>query len=350
VAGALSAAELGGRQGRELLQAIRLGYEIYGRILDMFDPATTPWDHVSASGLASAAMTGWLLGLAPERLANALALAATHSGALREIRGGHVSAAKSIANGVEVQSATLLTLLAAKGITGPGRAIEGRYGFANVILDGVNFDQFFSRDGEEDRILLVGLKMYPCFAMAQGPIAAAIELRSQLEGPADSLEKIVVSIADSAPARTRLGDAASKVPTSHEEADHSIHYLVAAALVDGRVDLDQFENARWRDPDITGLISRIEARIDPGLPALPVSAFPCRIEAHTKTGEHHTLDCQAAPGHPSNPVAWDKVKEKFESCAEPVLGPDARRDVIAMVEDIDGLDSVGRLLAGLVPR
>jgi len=327
-----------------------LGYEIYGRIEDMFDPVNTSWDHVTASGLAAAAMTGWLLGLAPDRLGNALALAATHCAALREVRGGHVSAAKSIANGVVVQSATLLTLLAAEDITGPARALDGPRGFANVILDGADFETFFAMDGEADRIMSVGLKLFPCFALAQAPISSALELRSRLHAPVETLQKIVVSIADSAPARMRLGDGAGRMPSSREEADHSVHYLVAVALADGYVGLDQFEGGRWRDADVIDLMSRIEARIDPDLPTMPVSAFPCRAEAHLQNGERLVVENLANPGHPSNPLSWGAVKDKFNQYVEPVLSTDARQRTLDLVENIEDLRSVRLLIDALVPN
>src|SRR5205807_1466194 len=135
----------------------------------LFDPETTDWDHVTASGLVTAAIAGWLLDLPGDRLAHALALAATHSATLREVRGGSISAAKSIANAVLAQTAMMLTLLAAEGATGPRFALEGARGFAKAVLH-EPFKRFFAFDGTPNRYLAASVKFYPCFALAQGPI------------------------------------------------------------------------------------------------------------------------------------------------------------------------------------
>ena len=181
-------------------------------------------------------MTGWLLRLPAERLAHAMALAASHSATLGEVRVGHVSAAKSIANSVVVQTASLMTLLAAEGMTGPGEAIEGARGYAKLIMDGASFADFF-QDGA-DRLMAVGLKQYPCFALGQGPISAAIELRKQVPSPAD-IAKLKVTVANTGAARLRLRDTLGRIPSSQEAADHSVYFLVAVALLDGRFGLDQ---------------------------------------------------------------------------------------------------------------
>src|SRR5690242_4048991 len=151
IGAALAAAEMADRSGLDLLRALRMGYEIYGRVLDLSDP-DSPWDHVTVSGIVTAAMIGYLLQLPPVRLAHAIALAASHSATLGEVRVGHVSAAKSIANSVVVQTAALMTLLAAEGVTGPGEAIEGTRGYARLIMEGADFSQFFTTGHETDRL------------------------------------------------------------------------------------------------------------------------------------------------------------------------------------------------------
>jgi 2-methylcitrate dehydratase len=344
IGAALAAAELADRSGYALLQSIRLGYEIYGRILDMGDPES-PWDHVTVSGLVTAAMTAWLLRLPAEGMAHALALAAVHSITLGEVRVGHVSGAKSIANSVVAQTASLLTLLAAEGVTGPEQAIEGVRGYARLILDGADFSTFYE-EGAPDRLLSVGLKQYPCFALGQGPISAAIELRKRLPQPR-ALEKLTVTLANTGPARLRLRDSHGRVPVSREAADHSIYFLVAVALLDGYFGLDQLAAGRWQDGDVRDLVGRMDARIDPAL--TPATSLPCRLEAELRGGERLVVDRPVTPGNPLMPLPWEEVKEKFHRCAASVLDAGAQSRVIDSVERIDTLPSVRTLLKSLVP-
>jgi 2-methylcitrate dehydratase len=344
IGAALAAAEMWDRSGNELLRSIRLGYEIYGRILDMGDPES-PWDHVTVSGMVTAATTAWLMRLPVERMAHALALAAVHSATLGEVRVGHVSGAKAIASSVVTQTASLLTLLAAEGITGPEQAIDGVRGYAKLILDDADFSTFFD-DGAPDRLLSVGLKQYPCFALGQGPISAAIELRNRLPEPA-AIEKLTVTIANTGPARLRLRDSHGRVPASREAADHSIYFLVAVALLDGYYGLDQLTAGRWQDDDVRNLIERMDAGIDPAL--TPPTSLPCRLVAELRGGERIVVDRPVTPGNAQMPLSWDEVKDKFRRCAAGVLGNAAQSRVIDSVEGIDGLSSVRILLKDLTP-
>ena len=342
---ALAAAEIGNRSGGALLAAIRLGYEIYGRVLDLGD-AENPWDHVTASGLVTAGVVGWLLEFSPDQVTNALALAALHCATLGEVRVGKISGAKAIANAVVASTACTLALLAAQGVTGPESALEGRRGFAALILQGADFAGFFDARGE-DRLLSTGLKQYPCFALAQGPLSAAIELRGRLPENA-AIERLTIALADTGPARLRLNDQHGRQPTSSEAADHSIYFLVAAALRDGRFGLDQLHGERWRDRDVTDLIARTDAVIDPALG--PKAALPCRLEAELSVGGRVVVERPCTPGFASSPLSWDEVVAKFRNCARGVLD-DARQDrVIAAVRGLERLASVRTLLECLVSK
>jgi len=344
IGAALAAAELADRSGADLMRAMRMGYEIYGRILDLTNP-DSPWDHVTVSGIVASAMSGWLLRLPADRLAHAMALSASHSATLGEVRVGHVTAAKSIANSVVVQTASLLTLLAADGMTGPGEAIEGARGYAKLIMEGADFSAFFD-ESNPDRMMSVGLKQYPCFALGQGPISAAIELHNRLSASAD-IARLKVTVADTGPARLRLRDALGRAPSSQEAADHSIFFLVAVAALDGRFGLDQLTGGRWKDADVRGLIERMEASIDPGLK--PATALPSRLEATLVSGETIVIARPVTPGNPATPLRWDEVKDKFRRCASGVIGESAQAAVIDAVERIDTLPSVRALVDHLVP-
>ena len=278
IGAALAAAEMADRSGLDLLRALRMGYEIYGRVLDLSDP-DSPWDHVTVSGIVTAAMIGYLLRLPPVRLAHAIALAASHSATLGEVRVGHVSAAKSIANSVVVQTAALMTLLAAEGVTGPGRGDRGVRGYARLIMDGADFSQFFTTGQDTDRLMAVGLKQYPCFALGQGPISAAVELRKRLPAQAE-IAKLTIAVANTGAARLRLSDTLR----AHAEARRrppttASIFLTAVALLDGRFGLDQLTGGRWQDADVRALVERTEATIDPAPQASSIAAVSARSRA-----------------------------------------------------------------------
>src|SRR5262249_39799178 len=154
---------------------------------------------------------------------------------------------------------------------------------------------FFDESKNVDRLMSVGLKQYPCFALGQGPISAAVELRKQLPSTTD-IQRLKVTVADTGPARLRLRDALGRIPSSQEAADHSVYFLVAVALLDGRFGLDQLTGGRWKDADVRKLIERMEAAIDPAL--TPKTALPCRLEATLTNGKTIVVDRKVTPGNP----------------------------------------------------
>jgi 2-methylcitrate dehydratase len=251
-----------------------------------------------------------------------------------------------MANAVVVQTAALVTLLAAQGMTGPATAIEGDRGYAKLILEGADFEAFFD-ESAHDRILSVGLKQFPCFALGQGPISAAIEIRETLAGAAEQIETIHIAIANTGPARLRLRDAHGRTPTSREAADHSVYFLTAIALLDGRVTLDQFKRDRWKDADVQRLIARMTAEIDPAL--APPNALPCRLEATLASGRQIVINRKATPGNPAAPLSRRAVENKFRQCAGKALTPEQQNRVIGLVARIEQLASLDPLLSCLVP-
>src|SRR5206468_3117402 len=115
---ALAAGELHGSSGRDVLAAIVVGYEVYGRLKEVMDRESN-WDGVTVSGFAAPAMAGRLMGLDKRQLANALALAGARAVTPLAVRQGDISAAKSVANALVAQSAMQLTTMAQHGLTGP---------------------------------------------------------------------------------------------------------------------------------------------------------------------------------------------------------------------------------------
>src|SRR6202171_4809668 len=114
----LAAAELAKSSGRDLLAAIVLAYEIYGRGKALMD-ADSIWDGVSISGIVAPAVAGWLLRLPQHKLAHGIALSAARAATPVAVREGGISAAKNIAHALGGPNGMQATLLAEQGLTGP---------------------------------------------------------------------------------------------------------------------------------------------------------------------------------------------------------------------------------------
>lgn len=87
----LAAAELQGASGKDLLRATVAGYEMFGALADQVSLRDRGWDQGVFIAPAAAAGAGLLLGLSAERMADALAIAATANVATRQTRTGELA-------------------------------------------------------------------------------------------------------------------------------------------------------------------------------------------------------------------------------------------------------------------
>jgi 2-methylcitrate dehydratase len=357
---ALAAAELAHASGRDLLAAILLGYEIYGRGKALMQTDSI-WDGITISGLAAPAMAGWLLKLDEEKLAHAIALSAARAPTPVAVREGRISAAKSIANALIAQNGIQAALLAARGVTGPLDLFEAERGLKVVFAHAPASagDVLGVPLPAESFISRVAIKAYPCFAGAQCAVAAAIALHRRVEGNIDRLASIHVKLADLPIVRRQVSDPGRIAPRSREAADHSLQFLIAVALIDGTFGLAQFDNERWNDPQVSALMARLQMTTDADLARRAGETYPCVLSTTDHDGRAYDVEILGPPGFsPRGPDAGS-VLEKFSRITASRLARAARDRVITCVMGLDGApdcnDLIGALAsssnsAGLPPR
>ena len=348
---ALAAAELAGSTGRDLLAAILIGYEIYGRGKALMR-GDSPWDGISISGLAAPAMAGRLLGLDKGKLAHAIALGAARAPTPVAVREGAISAAKSIANALIAQEAMQAALLAAAGVTGPLDLFEAERGLkavfahapesaAEILGAPLPAENFISR---------VAIKAFPCFAGGQSAVAAALALHRQIGTDVDSLVGIRATFADLPIVRRQLADPGRIVPASREAADHSLHFLIAVSLIDGTFGLNQFAGERWRDPKVRALMTRLDLTTDTDLARRASGAYPCALHATGRDGRHHAVEVLAPPGFSPHGPDAQTVLEKFARITVDRLSSAARERVIEAVMTLDKAANCEHLMRAVAPR
>ena len=310
IAVALSVGDWQRSTGLDVLKAVVMGYELYGRLEDCIE-AKSPWDHTTATGIVAPAMAGFLMNLDEERMSHALALGAVYCPTLGTIRRGHLSAAKGMANAAVAQGAVFQTMLAAHGITGPLGALEGADGLNGMVLARGGISEAFFASEDRYRILGAGIKPYPCVGTSQSLVAAALEVRPRVENKLDEIERIEIAMADLPMVVTQVEDSARRHPTSREAADHSFYFLPAVALLDGELTTLQFDDRRWEDPRVNALMDRMTIFRDKNLNARAPDAFPVRFSAAMRDGQEHVAEVLYHPGHALNRLDAKGIIGKF---------------------------------------
>jgi 2-methylcitrate dehydratase len=344
---ALAAAELAGSTGRNLLAAIALAYEIYGRGKALMN-ADSVWDGITISGLVAPAVAGWLLRLPEEKLAHAIALSAARAATPAAVREGGISAAKNIANALIAQNGMQATLLAQQGVTGPLDLFEAERGLEAVFPRGCAGEIFDAPLPDDSFIMRSAIKVFPCFAGGQSAVAAGIALHRLVGGNVDQLKTIRVALANLPIVRRWLADPGRIDPRSREAADHSLHFLIAVALTDGTLGLRQFDNARWNDPKMRALMARLDITIDAELTRRAGEAYPCAIHATGQDGRPYDVEILEPPGVSPDGLDAQTVLDKFANVTERHLARDAQSRIVDAVMALDkaiSCDGLMQLLA-----
>jgi 2-methylcitrate dehydratase len=334
-----------GRAGRDILAAIAIGYELYARLQQALDRAPG-WDGVTASGVVVPAIAGRLMELSQQQLAHALALGASRAATPSIVRGGAISAAKSLANAMVAQSGVQAALLAEQGATGPLTILDDARGLRGVLVRAKpsSLCAPFPPDGA---IMRAHVKAYPCVNTGQSAVAAALKLHELIGGNAAALSRIEITMADYKVTKRHQDDPARRDPLSREAADHSFPFVVAVALLDGRFGAEQFDNERWRDDSVRALMSRIVMRRDALWNARAPGSYPCAIVATDGHGRQHRVEVDYPPGYSRSGLDEAIVVDKFHAVTDRVLGPNARATIVDSVMEFDHCPSPDKLNAAI---
>src|SRR5512142_2021267 len=237
---AMACAERAESDGRELIVGLVLGHEFEQRMCEAAFPGVRErgWHHATLTAFVSPIVAGRMLGLPWEKIQHAIGISASARCTLGAVTAGKLTMMKNTVDPMATESGVLAALLAEKGYTGPEHIIDGTEGIVhcfgpdwklNVLTDGL---------GQSWRITQCGMKFFPTEALTHAPISAVLDLVKKHDLKPEQIES--VTIRSLARAADILSDASKYDPRSKETADHSLPYVIAAALVDRQVTPLQF--------------------------------------------------------------------------------------------------------------
>jgi 2-methylcitrate dehydratase len=320
----LAAADWKAVSGKDLLLAIVAGYEVFGAMADRVPLRDRGWDQSVFVAPASAAAAGLLLGLSAAQMADAIAIAVTANVATRQTRAGELAMWKGCATATAAKAGLFAAQLAMEGMTGPTAAFEGRHGLAEQVTGPFEIGALGGRD-RPFAIERTNFKFFATEYHAQAPLAMALTLRGKVRP--EEIEAIDVQIY--AMAYSEIGSEPAKWdPRTRETADHSLPYMLAVALRDGRVTPASFEPQRYLDPSLRPLMNRIRVAESPEFTRRFPQELPSQLDVLTRSGQRLTERAEYPKGHARNPMTDADVETKFRDLTVDTLG--AERATIAL--------------------
>jgi 2-methylcitrate dehydratase PrpD len=328
---------LGGVSGERLLLAAALGLDVSCRVA-LASTVDRGWHRTAAMGVfGAAAAAGKLLGLNVEQMVNALGIAFSQSAGNRQcIVDGALT--KRLQAGQAASSGVLAAILAGEGFTGAHNIFLGRFGFFTLYQpDGYDAAKLIEDLGRVFRGDELSFKPYACGRPQHAILDAALAARDQLAlGTAVDLAEIAdvqVTAAPATIAEQFRGAAHKRRPTQIVEAQFALPYLVAAALVHGRVGIT--EVADIHNTQVLAVAESMQ-----GIDAGPE---PDGVTIRLHDGRTATSKTRPPLGSPENRLSSEQFEMKFADCARHTVRPLSDDTVHAAAHTILHLDDLGNV-------
>lgn len=335
LAAVLAAAEYADADGETFLTALAIAYQVQARLSDEAPVRDRGFDHTTQGAYAVGAGVAKALGLDAPRTANAIALGAVGNIALRVTRTGSLSQWKGLAYPNTAFIGTHAAFLAMRGITGPPEVFEGNKGFEESISGPYHID-WASEDLE--RVTRTIVKRYNAEIHAQSTIEGVLELRRRHGFSGEAVAQVEIDIFDTAHKIIGGGEEGDKtIVRTKEQADHSLQYMVAAALYDGELLPAQYVPQRILAPDVQSLLHRVTVRPDPGFSARFPEEMGCRVRINLREGQHYEVEKRDYEGFHTRPMSWTTVVAKFHHLAAPYATAAVEQAIVDAVAQLDRL-------------
>jgi len=293
--------------GRRCIAALTLAYDVYCMLAEEIELSSRGWDHVIYGVIAAAVGSGSLLNLSREQMGHAIALAAAPNMALYQTRRGEISAWKGSAGANASRNGIFAAQLAQAGFAGPQDVFDG----VNGLLAAVGKQVPGVLQPQPHRITRTHLKEFPMCFHGQSAARAALEMRPDLA--VRDIERIEIATYHAGVRMMGL-DRSRWHPHSSETADHSLPYVVSAALHDGAITRETFLGDRWLRPEVAELMARVTVAEDAAYTQKYPEAAACRLTLHLRGGRQQTHEVLYPKGHVENPMSDAELEHKFRMC------------------------------------
>ena len=325
----LGVAETRDMSGAEFLTSLAIGYEIALRA-GIAQHATVPDYHTSGSwnALGAAAVASRLWGLDEAQFRHAIGIAEFHGPRSQMMRCIDFPTMIKDGSGWGAMAGVSAACLAQDGFTGaPAIVVEGR-----------DAEPYWADLGEDWRFLGMYFKPYPVCRWAQPAIEAVLVLRRKHDVLPESVERVEIETFEAA---VKLNQ---QRPATTEEAQYSLPFPVAAALVRGQLLPGDVAGASLEDADILSMNDRIRpitvAEIDRLFPAERMA----RARLFLKDGTVLESGLTTARGDAQRPLSDEEIDAKYHSVADEFIGAEAARALRSTIGSLDRADSVRDLL------
>jgi 2-methylcitrate dehydratase PrpD len=334
-----------GAGGRDFIAAYVAGFETECKLgLGVhFHHYTHGWHPTATLGVfGSAAACARLLRLPQERVATALAIAASLASGIKANFGTMV---KPLHVGQCTRNGLFAALLARDGYTANAGVFEHKQGFLNVFNGPGNYDADRILPAWADPLDIVrpgiAIKQYPCCGSTHSALDAMLGLVREHKPAPEDVERVDVWTHS-----RRLEHTNRPEPRSDLDAKFSVQYCMARALLDRRIGIEHFEGRRYEEPAVRRLLPRVHAAPYTTAQFPAENHFGAEVRIALRGGKVLSAKVDRPFGRTSdNPLPASLLKEKFENCAARALPAERVGQLYSAIQGFENLNDVRQLTA-----
>jgi len=352
---ALAAAELTQADGKRFIAAVVAGYEVAIRLGKALKPSAHygrgfhPTATCGTFGAAVAA--GKLLGLHEQQLLHAFGIAGSQAAGLMEFLADGAWT-KRLHPGWAAHAGLIAALLAREGFTGPRQVLEGKNGFLRAYSDAADPALIVKDIGNDYAILRTAIKIHACCRYMHPGIDAILELVGRYDLAPSDVARVSVGIIPTGSLIIAEPPDQKYHPRSTVDAQFSMPYGAAIALLKRRASLDEFAEDVIHSPEVKSLLGKVVCVKDPELEASYPAKWAGWAEIETVDGTRRKSRVEMPKGEPENPLAWEELVEKFHTLTAPVFSERRRKAIIeatAQLETFRDIRDLASLLQAETP-
>ncbi len=339
---ALAMAEKENNQGKALLNAVAIGYDVGCRVTCALGVHQTGWHstHSIGGNFGAAAAASTLAGLDAQHIRWALSYTAQQASGVRSwvADSEHIEKAFDF-GGMPARNGVTAAVLVQSGFTGMADVFEGEKNFLEAYSPSPNPALLVDGLGSRYEIMGTSIKRLPVGAPIQAAAEALLLIKERHDIPPQSVKKVVVRLPK---------DGAETVNNRHMP-DINLQYIMAVMLLDNVLTFDTAHSyKRMRDRKVLEIKGRIELVSDESLTnaSIPRQGI---VEVTTESGESFREHIVSARGTPDNPMNDEEVERKATELMAPILGDQRSQEVLEKIRNLESLASV-RELASLLKK
>ena len=333
----ISLGESLGSSGRRCLEAYVAGFETITKlVMSLRQRSEDGWHPPSSFGSFGAGVAcAKLQGLNQTQVETTLGTAASMASGL-VCNFGTMS--KPLHVGLGARNGVVAAKLAQSGFTANKQAIEAGLGFYEVFYPGAEPDKRPLEElGTVYELINSGIRIkpYPCGGLTHPAIDGVLEFKTKNGITAEMVESIDVGVA-----RHTFERIVFRIPENGLQGKFSMPYLLARAIIDGRLFLDAFTDSAVRDENVLRLAERVQMHLDPDLQPTALGSRPCKVTIRLRDGQSFSRQIDYAKGSREAPMTVEELKEKFVSCARQALDDSSIERIIEDVEHLETLQDI----------